>query len=67
MHGVLKTDHWIEGLRTQNFGTNIGQNQARDEKIFPVFFFKKIAMFLHIVQTNIQDINIFLINLMYSF
>ncbi len=80
MHGVSKTDHWIEGLYTlKTLGRNIGQIQARDEEIFPPLFFnknfgnfsfvliKEIAMFLHIVQTNIQDIKIFLINLMCSF
>jgi len=39
------------------------------QKTLPIFLFliKKIAMFLHIVQTSIQDIKRFLINLMCSF
>jgi hypothetical protein len=77
--GFRKPTIGLKGYTLKTLGKNIDQNQARDEEILPPFFFqkklasffsfliKKIAMFLHIVQTNIQGIKIFLINLMCSF
>jgi hypothetical protein len=68
--GFRKPTIGLKGYTLKTLGRNISQNQARDEEIFTflifqkklpkLFFFnKKIAMFLHIVQTSIQDIKKF--------